>query len=210
MKVVTLQDIIVENNGINIIQAGTSIIIDEAFPGVKAIAKTAGHAIMNPGMLKHQAALKVREQIHSYIESLPRNEREVLKGRVNIKHNVKDKDSDDYNTTTVRAPNDFCVGLQKFLSKVGYDSTVQPSWKYDIDDLHELGDKAPEDVKGIYSKLHINHITEKDYDRAANKKQNTEQNVEQDIEQNVNKKETETKDTEALDVDFQKEWAAIK
>lgn len=199
MKIITLQDVIIEGSYINIVQSGSSIMI-EGFPGFRAVAKTVGQTIMNPKMLTNQAVMNIRELINSYYYSLPGPKRQALRGKIKIQDNLKNKDDDSDYTTIVKAPEVFLTNLQKYIGDK-YENNISPSYHFDIDDLAVLGSKAPEDTKGEMAIMTIWHITEKDYAEASNKNK-TE----------VSKEASSSADTEidgeAVDANYQREFAS--
>ena len=230
MKIVTLQDIIVEHNGINIIQSGTSIIIDE---GIKDIFLNIKFKLEK--MIGDKSSNKINEIIKSYIKSLTPEQIQDFKAQVGVDHIGKTNDDNNY-MTIVKGPIGYLQGIQQSIDEAGFESNLQKSYNYDIDDIVEYNrenpDKQLEDTEKPFGKLHISRITQADYDRVAQKAktiasgQEIEQTAEpslnktrrttdasnhDDLEVNINDDNIETNETEELkDVDFEKEWASVK
>jgi hypothetical protein len=232
MKVVTLQDIIVEHNGINIIQAGTSIVIDE---GIKDIFLNIKSKLVK--MIGDKSSNKIDGIVKSYVRSLTPEQVQDFKRQVGIDH-IGRTDNDDSYTTIVRGPIGYLQGIQQSISEAGFESNLQKSYDYDIDDLVQYNrdnpDKQLEDTEKPFGKLHIFRITQADYDRAAQKaktmasgqetapvsepsvpslnktRRTTDASNHDDLEVELNT-DIETNETEELkDADFEKEWASVK
>ncbi len=164
----TLQDIIVEGFDIKIIEAGSTIVIDE---GLKAIAKSIGDIIKNPGILSSKISTSINHDIHSFIDNLKldENKRKEIYSKLKVQHNPKYDGTDDSYSTIVTGDHDLLVGMQAYFERNGYESTITRSWDYDIDDLAEIqkmkrwdeysGD-VPEDTHNKdKSKLFISHLS---------------------------------------------------
>ncbi|CAK0760324.1 hypothetical protein CCP1ISM_90008 [Azospirillaceae bacterium] len=172
MKAVILQDIIIESNGINIIKSGSTILIDE---GIKDIAASLKSKIIN--FLGDKSMDQVNGFIKQYAKSLSANELVDFKRQIGVDHIGKTQGDDNY-TTIVRGPMKYLEGIRHSIPEK-YETTLQPSYNYDIDDLVELerrvssgaepNGQVPEDTIKEFGKLHINRITEVDYQKAMQK-----------------------------------------
>jgi hypothetical protein len=172
MKAVILQDIIIENNGINIIKSGSTILIDE---GIKDIAVSLKNKIIS--FIGDRSTDQINGFIKQYAKSLSANDLVDFKRQIGVDHIGKTQGDDSY-TTIVRGPMKYLEGIRHSIPEK-YETTLQPLYDYDIDDLVELerrvssgaepNGQVPEDTIKEFGKLHINRITEDDYQKAIQK-----------------------------------------
>ena len=212
MKVIILQDIIVENNGINIIQVGTSVIIDE---GIKDIFLNIKNKLIK--MIGEKSSNKIDSIIKSYVKSLTSLQVQDFKRQVGIDH-IGKTDGDDNYTTIIKGPVDYLKDINKLISQSGLDSNLQKLYDYDIDDLVQYNKDNPnkqlEDTEKPFGKLYIFRITQEDYDRAAQKAktmasgQAVKPSVIPFVKPSLNNFDDETE--ELTDINFEKELVSAK